>query len=50
MADQVQHWRVTYNDIHNLIRKTTPKIAQEFNPDLLIAIGAFSIFLSSAGY
>lgn len=36
---EVQHWRVTYNDIHNLIRNATPKIAAEFNPDLMIAIG-----------
>ncbi|KAJ6621309.1 hypothetical protein B0H10DRAFT_2215247 [Mycena sp. CBHHK59/15] len=39
MSTEVQHWRVTYNDIHNLIRKSTPKIAAEFNPDLLVAIG-----------
>jgi uncharacterized protein len=36
----VQHWRVTYNDIHNLIRARSPKIAAEFTPDLLVAIGA----------
>lgn len=35
----VQHWHVTYNDIHNLLRSSTPKIAQSFNPDTLIAIG-----------
>ncbi|GKV58055.1 hypoxanthine-guanine phosphoribosyltransferase [Collybia sordida] len=39
MAEEVQHFRVTYNYIHNLIRNVTPKIAAEFNPDLLIAIG-----------
>ncbi|KAF9457530.1 hypothetical protein BDZ94DRAFT_1272958 [Collybia nuda] len=39
MASEVQHLRVTYNHIHNLIRNATPKIATEFNPDLLIAIG-----------
>lgn len=39
MAEEVQHWRVTYNDIHNLIRKATPSIGAEFNPDLLVAIG-----------
>ncbi|KAG5338427.1 hypothetical protein C0989_007311 [Termitomyces sp. Mn162] len=32
---QVKHWRVTYNDIHNLIRGVTPKLAQDFNPDLM---------------
>lgn len=37
----VDHWHVTYNDIHNLIRQATPKIAAEFNPDLLIAIGEY---------
>jgi len=26
--------------IHNLIRQATPKIAAEFNPDLLIAIAS----------
>lgn len=40
MTEGVKHLRVTYNDIHNLIRKATPKIANEFNPDLLVAIGA----------
>lgn len=45
MAD-VKHWRVTYNDIHNLIRDATPKIATEFNPDLMIAIGKPSIILN----
>ena len=42
MAEQIQHLHVTYNDIHNLIRENTPKIAIEFNPDLLIAIGLFA--------
>ena len=41
MVDQVKHWHVTYNDIHNLIRQATPKVATEFNPDLLIAIGEY---------
>ena len=31
--------RVTYNDVHNLIRRASSKIATDFNPDLLIAIG-----------
>lgn len=39
MVDQVKHFRVTYNDIHNLIRKATPSLAADFNPDLLVAIG-----------
>jgi hypothetical protein len=41
MAEQIQHLHVTYNDIHDLIRQSTPQIAREFNPDLLIAIGLF---------
>ncbi|KAJ3507973.1 hypothetical protein NLJ89_g6012 [Agrocybe chaxingu] len=44
MTDSVQHWRVSYNDIHNLIRKSTPTIAAQFNPDLLIAIGGGGFF------
>lgn len=41
MSKQIKYWHVTYNDIHNLIRKVSPKIAADFNPDLLIAIGSF---------
>ena len=48
MAEQIQHLHVTYNDIHNLIRQNTPKIAREFNPDLLIAIGLFGFWPLSA--
>ncbi|KAF8511842.1 hypothetical protein BU17DRAFT_77478 [Hysterangium stoloniferum] len=33
------HVRPTYNDIHNLIKDISEKIAAEFAPDLLIAIG-----------
>ncbi|KAJ7281665.1 hypothetical protein C8J57DRAFT_1298319 [Mycena rebaudengoi] len=44
MTEQVKHWRVTYNDIHNLIRKSTPQIAAEFNPDLMVAIGGGGFF------
>ena len=33
-----QHYRVTYNQVHNLIRDSAKKIA-EFKPDLFIAIG-----------
>ncbi|KAF5336189.1 hypothetical protein D9611_006267 [Ephemerocybe angulata] len=40
----VQHLRVTYNDIHNLIRERTPQIVRDFNPDLLIAIGGGGFF------
>ncbi|KAF8892110.1 hypothetical protein BD779DRAFT_1670455 [Infundibulicybe gibba] len=44
MSSEVKHWRVTYNEIHNLIRTSTPKIAAEFNPDLLVAIGGGGFF------
>ncbi|KAF9525977.1 hypothetical protein CPB83DRAFT_509531 [Crepidotus variabilis] len=44
MSEQVQHWHVTYNDIHDLIRKATPEIAAKFNPDILIAIGGGGFF------
>ncbi|KAL9713721.1 hypothetical protein Ac2012v2_003332 [Leucoagaricus gongylophorus] len=40
----VKHLHVSYNDIHNLIRDVTPKIAAEFNPDLMIAIGGGGFF------
>jgi hypothetical protein len=45
---EVQHLHVTYNNIHNLIRSVTPKIAAEFNPDLMIAIGERYIMISSS--
>jgi hypoxanthine phosphoribosyltransferase len=45
MSEQIKYWHVTYNDIHNLIRKVSPKIAADFNPDLLIAIGSFQLTL-----
>lgn len=34
-----EHLRMTYNDIHKLIRASAEKIA-DFKPDMLIAIGA----------
>jgi hypoxanthine phosphoribosyltransferase len=34
-----EHLRVTYNDIHNIIRATADKIESEFKPDMFIAIG-----------
>ena len=37
-AQEPEHFRVTYNDVHNLIRASAAKIA-EFKPDLFIAIG-----------
>ncbi|KAI0091694.1 hypothetical protein BDY19DRAFT_931809 [Irpex rosettiformis] len=38
-----QHYRVTYNGVHNLIRDSAKKIA-EFKPDLFIAIGGGGFF------
>jgi hypothetical protein len=34
-----EHFRATYNDIHNLIRARAPTIQAEFKPDMFIAIG-----------
>ncbi|KAI0766935.1 PRTase-like protein [Trametes elegans] len=45
-VQEPEHLRVTYNDVHNLIRASAQKIA-EFKPDMLIAIGtphAFGFF------
>lgn len=33
------HLRVTYNDIHILIGNAAQKIREEFDPDLMVAIG-----------
>jgi hypothetical protein len=38
MATEVEHFLVTYNDVHNIIKKAAEKIS-EFKPDLVIAIG-----------
>ncbi|ETW79120.1 hypothetical protein HETIRDRAFT_387410 [Heterobasidion irregulare TC 32-1] len=38
-----EHFRTTYNDVHNLIKNAAPKIA-EFKPDLFIAIGTSGFF------
>ncbi|KAI0741930.1 PRTase-like protein [Daedaleopsis nitida] len=35
-----EHLRITYNDVHNLIRDSAKKI-ESFKPDILIAIGFF---------
>ena len=34
-----EHLRATYNEIHNIIKRSAEKIA-EFKPNMLIAIGA----------
>ena len=36
-----EHLRITYNEVHNLIRASAAKIA-EWKPDMLIAIGGSS--------
>ncbi|KZV99966.1 PRTase-like protein [Exidia glandulosa HHB12029] len=36
----IEHVYATYNDIHNIIAKSAAQIADEFKPDMLIAIGA----------
>lgn len=38
MATEPEHIRVTYNEVHNIIKKSTEQIS-EFKPDLVIAIG-----------
>ncbi|KAI0323827.1 PRTase-like protein [Cubamyces sp. BRFM 1775] len=43
MTQEPEHLRVTYNDVHNLIRESAKKIA-EFKPDMLIAIGGGGFF------
>ncbi|KIY52842.1 PRTase-like protein [Fistulina hepatica ATCC 64428] len=35
----VKHYHVTYNAIHETIQNTVSKIAEEFDPDILVAIG-----------
>ncbi|KZT10061.1 PRTase-like protein [Laetiporus sulphureus 93-53] len=42
MSD-IKHVHLTYNDIHNLIRKVSKQI-KEFRPDMLIAIGGGGFF------
>ena len=48
MATEVEHLRVTYNDVHNIIKKSAEKI-NEFKPDLVIAIG-MEILISDASH
>ncbi|KAI0272484.1 PRTase-like protein [Gloeopeniophorella convolvens] len=43
MAEEPAHIRVTYNDVHNLIKRSAKEIA-EFKPDLFIAIGGGGFF------
>jgi hypothetical protein len=38
MATEPKHVQITYNEVHNIIKRAAKEIA-EFKPDLLIAIG-----------
>ncbi|KAI0295946.1 phosphoribosyltransferase-like protein [Russula brevipes] len=38
MASEPQHLPITYNEVHNLVRRSAKEIA-EFNPNLIVAIG-----------
>ena len=38
MAAEPKHFRVTYNQVHNLIKRTAKEIAT-FKPDVLLTIG-----------
>ena len=41
MASEPQHFRVTYNEVHNLIKRSAEEIS-EFKPDIIVAIGTDS--------
>ncbi len=38
MATELEHFRITYNQVHNIIKRSAEQINQ-FKPDLMIAIG-----------
>ena len=38
------HWRPTYEDIHIMIGKMSVKVRDEFQPDLMVAIGGGGFF------
>jgi hypothetical protein len=38
MATEPKHFRITYNQVHNLIKRSAKEIA-DFKPDVLLAIG-----------
>lgn len=38
------HWRPTYEDIHIMIGNIAPTIRDEFQPDLMVAIGGGGFF------
>jgi hypothetical protein len=47
MPEEPPHIRATYNDIHNIIRDASVKIA-EWKPDMMVAIGESSLSILSS--
>ncbi|KAF8479790.1 PRTase-like protein [Russula ochroleuca] len=43
MATEPKHFRITYNQVHNLIKRSAKEIA-DFKPDVLLAIGGGGFF------
>jgi hypoxanthine phosphoribosyltransferase len=43
------HVAITYEDVHKTIRASAEKIRKEFNPDMLIAIGAPPVRSAAVG-
>ncbi|KAI0320866.1 PRTase-like protein [Amylostereum chailletii] len=44
MSSEPAHLAVTYNEVHRSLRSAADKIRDEFNPDVLIAIGGGGFF------
>jgi hypothetical protein len=44
---EVLSQRVSYQDVHRLIGKTSDRIKEQFSPDIMIAIGGGSVFARS---
>lgn len=49
IMSQPEHLRVTYNEVHNIIKTSASKIA-EWEPNLLIAIGMCSCYQQLLGF
>jgi hypoxanthine phosphoribosyltransferase len=45
MTSEPPHHSLTYNEVHNVIKRSAEEIA-EFKPDLILAIGRDSIPIS----